>query len=158
MKLFGYVYPAFLLSLLLTNQCVSAAEAPTKEVLQLCRSQLSSERDAVLVDWSTGPMPPEYRQAARAALGRDVQAGWLAHNNPNGTLTVVIRLVDPETKERNFAVLIRDKQLIMKYNVYAFEFAFSRREQDGVTGLFFCSKTGPSAEWVWNGNDWKVAK
>lgn len=157
MKLFGYVYPAFLLSSLLTNHCVSA-EAPTKEVLQLCRSQLSSERDAVLVDWSTGPMPPEYRQAARAALGRDAPSGWLAHKNPDGTLTIVIRIIDPETRERDFVVLVKDREVTLKVSVAAFEFAFSKREQNGVTGLFFCSKTGPSAEWVWNGNDWKVAK
>lgn len=148
-----------LLASLLMNYCVSAAEAPTPEVLKICRSKLSSESDAILIDqWSTRPLPTDYRQAVRFELRYGVVSGWLTHKNPSGTLTVVIRTVDPETKERSFLVLTKDRGVTLKHDVYAFEFAFSKREHDGVTGLFFCSKTGPSPEWVWDGKDWKVVK
>jgi hypothetical protein len=43
----------------------------------------------------------------------------------------------------------------LKNVVSAFEFALSRGAHDGVTGLLFCNKHGPSAEWLWNGSDWK---
>ena len=148
-----------LLSLLLMNYCVSAAEAPTDEVLQLCRAQLSSERGAKLVDhWSTKPLPSDFRRAAAFPLKYGNASGWTAYKNPNQTWTIVILLIDPETQERNFVILIKDSNgLIFKEDVFAFEFARSSSEHDGVIGLFFCGKQGPSAEWVWNGTDWKVA-
>ena len=133
-----------------------AAEAPTEDVLQQCRAALAAEKGAIPVKhWSTEPLPPDYRRVAGAALGQDTVGGWLAHRNPNGTLTIVIYAFDPETRERNFSLLFRDKELALKDDVYAFEFALSSRANNGVTGLFFCNKTGPSDEWVWNGNKWR---
>ncbi len=149
-----------LLSFLLMNHCVSAAEAPTDEVLQVCRAKLSSEKGAKLVDdWSTKPLPSDFRKAAAFALKYGNASGWTAYKNPNQTWTIVILLIDPDRGERSFAILTKDNTgLAFKHDVSAFEFARSSSDHDGVTGLFFCDKTGPSAEWVWDGKDWKVAK
>jgi len=142
-----------------TVSIASAAEPPTDEVLQKCRELLSSQRGAILVHWSTRPLPPDYRRAAGIAL-RDVTiGGWIAHANPNRALTIIIHMIDPETRETAFVVLVKDERgLVLKDDVYAFEFALSSKERSGMTGLFFCNKTGPSAEWVWGGSNWMVAK
>jgi len=137
----------------------SAAEAPTEEVLQMCREDLSSKRGAVLIDaWLAKPLPAEYRKAAKFEFRHDTVGGWIVHRNPNGTFTVVIRMIDPETGERHFIFLVKDTRLALKVDVSAFEFALSRDAHDGVTGLFFCNKTGSSAEWLWDGSDWKISK
>lgn len=149
-------------ALLLTTSMISsgsAAEPATDEVLQKCRALLSSERGANIVDrWSKRPLPHEYRQVAGVALQNETVGGWIAHMNPNRILTVVIHAFDPETQDGHFVILVKDKRPVLKDDVSAFEFALSSKEQDGMTGLFFCSKTGPSAEWIWNGVNWKIAK
>jgi hypothetical protein len=138
-----------------------AAEAPTDKVLKLCRAELAAEKRATPVDrWSTMPLPREYQRAAKASLQDVTMNGWFTHENPNQTLTIVIRALDPETKEISFVILLQDKGKgpILKDSVFAFEFALSSRAQNGVTGLFFCSKTGPSEEWNWGGDNWATSK
>jgi len=136
-----------------------AAEPPTGEALQQCRAALSSEKNAIVIDrWSTKPLPHNYRQVAESDLRNETVSGWTVHQNPNRTLTVVIHRLDQETEESSFLILLKDKGLASKHTVYAFEFALSSREKDGVTGLFFCDKRGPSAEWIWNKDDWKTTK
>jgi hypothetical protein len=136
-----------------------SAEAPTDEVLKICRTKLSSERGAKTVErWSTRPLPSDYRKAAGPALKDMNVDGWIVYKNPNQISTVVIRVVDPETKERYFDILLKNNtSLTYKAGVAAFEFARSSDEHNGMIGLFFCDKHGPSAEWVWDGSDWKVA-
>jgi hypothetical protein len=148
-----------MLLVLLSTVGISAAEAPTEEVIQLCRKALSAEKGAVLIDrWSTKPLPADYQRVAQAALVGTTVRGWLTHKNPNGTISVIIDVIYAETHERSFIVLFRDKKILSKRIVSAFEFALSHSSYDGVTGLYFCGKTGPSAEWVWDRGDWKIAK
>ncbi|HEX4427120.1 MAG TPA: hypothetical protein VH079_17105 [Terriglobales bacterium] len=152
--------PLFLASFLVlsTTSGGFATELATKEVLQKCRAALLSERKAIMVRWSKELLPYDYRQAAGVALQNETVGGWITHANPNRALTIVIHAFDSETHEGHFIVLVKNKGLILKDDVSAFEFAFSRIEHDGMTGLFFCSKTGPSLEWVWGGGNWKIAK
>jgi hypothetical protein len=56
---------------------------------------------------STDALPPDYRRVAGVALEHNTVGGWLAHKNPNGTLTIVIYAFDPQTGERNFNVRFR---------------------------------------------------
>ena len=148
-----------LLVMLSTFSSAAAAERASDEVLQLCRAGLASKKDAIVVDiWSTNPLPHEYRQVAAPVLRHDTVSGWITHKNPNGTLTVVIHAFDPETEEGYFVILAKDETVLFKNDVFAFEFALSSGERKGVNGLFFCSKTGPSNEWVWDGNNWKITK
>lgn len=137
---------------------IASAERATEEALTLCRSMLVSEKHAVVPNWSTTPLPQDLQKTARAPLGDSTVSGWVIHRNPNRSRTVVIRASDPETEETSFAVLTGDKDLTLKNTIFAFEFAFSRIDHDGVAGLFFCSRIGPSKEWVWNGADWQVAR
>ena len=141
-----------------TMSSIASAERATEDVLKLCRSMLVSEKHAVVPNWSTKPLPQDLRKLAGIALRDSTVAGWTAHRNPNRSRTIVIRASDPETDETSFVVLTGDEDLTLKDTVFAFEFAFSKIDHDGVTGLFFCSKTGPSKEWVWNGADWQVAR
>jgi len=132
-----------------------AAEPATDEVLQECRRALSSEKGAMIVHWSNEPLPQNYRQAAEFNLRNGTVGGWLAHVNPNRTSTIVIHVIDRDTQEGNFIILVKNNNVILKDVVFAFEFALSNREHNGMTGLFFCNKTGPSDEWVWDGKNWR---
>jgi len=137
----------------------SAAEPINTEVLHLCEADLVSEKSALLVAaWANSPLPHDIAQVAKAALGGDVVAGWIKHVNPNRSSTIIIRAVDVEDKELGFIVLFKDRRIVFKHDVSAFDFAFSRNDHDGVTGFFFCDKDGPSREWIWNGSDWDAAK
>ena len=151
-------YLAWFLTLFSISGAASAERA-SDDVIVACRAALSSEKDAIVINASaTSPLPQEYRQVAGAGLQDAAIGGWTTHRNPDGTSTIVIHAFDSETKEGHFVVMAKGNSLAFKQDVYAFEFAFSRRNKSGVTGLFFCSRTGPSNEWIWTGSDWKVAR
>lgn len=141
-----------------------AAEWPTEQALKVCRRELS-EKGAKLVDrWLTKPLPSDYRTAMLFDLRYGKVDGWTEYKNPNGTSTIVIRTASREPRERSFNILIKNNDGLVKadsgdtfnISVSAFEFARSNSEHNGMTGLFFCGKHGPSAEWVWDRTNWKV--
>jgi hypothetical protein len=163
-RLFGFSFcfiVLYLIAILVSNLTLvltsnpSLADDSTGRVFQDCRAALSKDSRVILVDhWFTDALPDEYRQAAKTALTDETVLGWVLHKNPNGTSTVVISAFDQETREQSYVVLFKDNAVVFKNDVYAFEVAFSGKSSGGVSGLFFCGKTGPSNEWIWNGSGW----
>jgi len=149
------------LSMVIGNSSCFAIEVPTDEVMNQCRTDLTSKKRTVLVErWLTEPFPSEYRRAFGTWLSPDETVEiWTVHHNSNGSSTIVARSLSHEPDERSFAVMVRDtNRVIHMESVSAFEIAFSSKETGGVTGLFFCDMNGPSAEWKWTGKDWAVGR
>ncbi|MBR0959860.1 hypothetical protein [Bradyrhizobium japonicum] len=137
---------------------VGAFEMPTPEDMKLCAAELQSEKGAAPVAWSRRPLPSAYRRAFGQWLSRSETVElWVVHRNSNGSSTIAARTLSHQPDERGFLVMVADGKRVAKIDgVAAYDFAFSPRETNGVTGLFFCDKNGPSFEWRWAGDDWRV--
>ncbi|RXT36678.1 hypothetical protein [Bradyrhizobium betae] len=140
------------------NAPVGAFEMPTPEVMKICAAELRSQKGAAPVAWSKKPLPSLYRRAFGRWLTRtETVELWVVHRNSNGSSTITARTLSHQPEERGFLVMVMDDKRVVKIDgVAAFDFAFSPREANGVAGVFFCDKNGPSFEWLWTGDDWRV--
>ncbi len=112
------------------------------------------------VSWHTSPLDPKLRRLEGAQLWGDHIVRWMVHRNQNGSRTIIIMTRAPDDvladdPDSFDFYMQRGRTFTYVDAVSSSAVAISKHSNDGVSGLWVCTKDRIYNEWFWIGDDWK---